>query len=80
MESEPNLVAVVAMASRRRGRKPKLTWDNCCVCGQENGPIAPRGKTPVRLSLARFGKQGKACLTCYNRLAKQHKRDSKNAG
>ena len=56
---------------KKPGRHPKATWDNCVICGTDAGLIAPRCKTPGRLSLAKFGKQGRGCLTCYNRLAKQ---------
>ena len=57
-----------------RGRKPKQSWDPCADCGQPDGPIPQKSRTPARLSLVRFGVNGKGCLTCYNRRFRQHTR------
>jgi len=56
------------------GRKPKTTWRACSICGTMEGRVPPRGKTPGRLKLDRFGMDGVGCLTCYDRLAKKAER------
>lgn len=62
-------------------RNVKTKWPLCTCCGTTEGRVPARAKTPGRYSLARFGMEGDACLTCYNRLSqaafRRRKRESK---
>jgi hypothetical protein len=58
-------------------RSVKSTWGPCVSCGDKMGKTPPRGKTPARFSLIRFGVDGSACLTCYNRYSQNDYRRRK---
>lgn len=46
----------------------------CVLCGTTEGHFKANTHRPARVSLARFGVEGKACHECYERSKYRHRR------
>lgn len=57
----------VAMPEIGQGTR-KRTWAPCCRCGDPDGKVPSRGRTPGRRDGRTFGYEGRLCETCYARL------------
>lgn len=57
-----------------RGFKPVSNYPPCAGCGDPEGVIRGKNKTPIRCSGKRFGIDGKLCYRCYTNLRRKQKR------
>jgi hypothetical protein len=57
-----------ARAARRRA-----TWPPCAACGDPDGYVHKKGRSPMRLSGSPYGVEGEICWTCYCRLRRRLK-------
>lgn len=62
------------------GRKPKASWPPCAICGDPDGGLSGGARTPVRVDVTRFGIEGRACNTCYARIAARRRRGVDGGG
>jgi hypothetical protein len=46
----------------------QITCEPCSICGNVGGRVEKGMKSPSRISLARYGLEGRGCVNCYNRL------------
>ena len=57
----------------------KRSWLPCARCGDLDGPIGRRGRTPERRKGAPWGIEGRICRRCYRRLLSAERRRRKRA-
>lgn len=49
-----------------RGKGAKLTWPACADCGDPDGRLGTRDKSPIRYNGRPFGIEGQLCSSCYS--------------
>jgi hypothetical protein len=51
----------------------RATWPPCAACGDPDGYVPKKSRSPIRLAGAPYGVEGELCWTCYCRLRRWFK-------